>query len=114
MLSMNFYLDEFYPECMYHNMTRFKDKPIYITENGCSCIGQFSKFIRPGAVRIGLSSYTSMLETTAFMNTDGSIAAVIYNTGNCEIKYILRIHGMLLERTALPYSVETVIFKNQL
>lgn len=77
-------------------------------------IGQFSKFIRPGAVRIGLSSYTSMLETTAFMNTDGSIAAVIYNTGNCEIKYILRIHGMLLERTALPYSVETVIFKNQL
>lgn len=37
MLPMNFYLDEFYPECMYHNMTRLKDKPIYITENGCSC-----------------------------------------------------------------------------
>ena len=46
------------------------------------------------------------------MNTDGSIAVVIYNSGNTEIKYILRIGGMLLERTALPYSVETVIFKS--
>ena len=75
-------------------------------------IGQFNKFIRPGAVRIGLSSYTAVLETTAFMNTDGSIAVVIYNSGNTEIKYILRIGGMLLERTAVPYSVETVIFKS--
>ena len=37
MLPMNFYLDEFYPECMYHNLSRLKDKPVYITENGCSC-----------------------------------------------------------------------------
>lgn len=37
MLPMDFYLDEFYPECMYHNLTRLKDKPVYITENGCSC-----------------------------------------------------------------------------
>lgn len=37
MLPMKFYLDEFYPECMYHNLSRLKDKPVYITENGCSC-----------------------------------------------------------------------------
>ena len=37
MLPMKFYLDEFYPECMYHNLTRLTDKPVYITENGCSC-----------------------------------------------------------------------------
>ena len=37
MLPMNFYLDEFYPECIYHNLMRLTDKPIYITENGCSC-----------------------------------------------------------------------------
>lgn len=72
-------------------------------------IGQFSKFIQPGAVRIGLSSYTTSLETTAFMNTDGSIAAVIYNPDNYEKEYILRIHGKLLKRTALPNSVETLI-----
>lgn len=37
MLPMNFYLDEFYPECVYHNLNRLLDKPVYITENGCSC-----------------------------------------------------------------------------
>lgn len=37
MLPGDFYLDEFYPECMYHNLTRLIDKPVYITENGCSC-----------------------------------------------------------------------------
>ncbi len=37
MLPMKFYLDEFNPECMYHNLMRLTDKPIYITENGCSC-----------------------------------------------------------------------------
>lgn len=37
MLPKEFYLDEFYPECMYHNLTRLIDKPVYITENGCSC-----------------------------------------------------------------------------
>ena len=37
MLPMKFYLDEFFPECMYHNLTRLMDKPVYITENGCSC-----------------------------------------------------------------------------
>lgn len=37
MLPMDFYLDEFYPECIFHNLTRLTDKPVYITENGCSC-----------------------------------------------------------------------------
>lgn len=77
-------------------------------------IGQFSKFIHSGAVRIGISSYTSSLEVTAFKNTDGSIAVVIYNTENSPKKYILRIHGKLLERTALPNAVDTVIFNEGL
>lgn len=33
----NFYLDEFYPETVYHSLMRLKDKPVYITENGYSC-----------------------------------------------------------------------------
>lgn len=36
-MPMDFYLEEFYPECMIANLTRLTDKPIYITENGCSC-----------------------------------------------------------------------------
>ncbi len=37
MIPAKFYLDEFFAECMYHNIMRLTDKPIYITENGCSC-----------------------------------------------------------------------------
>jgi len=42
-------------------------------------IGHFSRFIRPGAVRIGISRYSAKLEAAAFQNTDGSIAVVILN-----------------------------------
>jgi len=33
----DFYMNEFYPECIIANLNRLKDKPVYITENGCSC-----------------------------------------------------------------------------
>ena len=32
-----FYLEELYPECLMSNLTRLKDRPVYITENGCAC-----------------------------------------------------------------------------
>lgn len=38
MLPMDFYLEEFYPENAIHMLSRLKDKPVYITENGCSCV----------------------------------------------------------------------------
>ena len=34
MIPMNFYLEEFFPEAMFHCLNRLKDKPVYITENG--------------------------------------------------------------------------------
>ena len=37
MIDGNFYLEEMFPECMIANLGRLQDKPIYITENGCSC-----------------------------------------------------------------------------
>ena len=37
MIDMDFYLEEMDPECLIANTTRLMDKPIYITENGCSC-----------------------------------------------------------------------------
>lgn len=37
MIDMDFYLEEFYPECMINTLTRLTDKPVYITENGCAC-----------------------------------------------------------------------------
>ena len=37
MIDMPFYLEEMYPEGMLAILTRLKDLPVYITENGCSC-----------------------------------------------------------------------------
>jgi glucosylceramidase len=50
-------------------------KPVY------AAIGQFSRYIRPGAVRIGSSCCAASLEQVAFRNPDGSIAAVLLNRG---------------------------------
>lgn len=40
----------------------------------------YSRFVRPGAVRIGTSDSNSNLEVLAFRNRDGSLAVVVLNT----------------------------------
>jgi beta-glucosidase len=37
MIDKDFYLNEMYPEGLIKRLDRLKDKPVYITENGCSC-----------------------------------------------------------------------------
>ncbi len=37
MIDSPFYLNKINPECIVHNLSRLKDKPVYITENGCCC-----------------------------------------------------------------------------
>ncbi len=77
-------------------------------------VGQFSKFIRPGAVRIGHSSYSPFLETTAFKNPDGTIAVVIYNSSDEELRYNLRMNREVLEeRVSQPHSIETFILSEE-
>ena len=44
-------------------------------------IGQISKFVKPGAVRIGSSSTNGSIFSVGFKNPDGSISLVVYNSG---------------------------------
>jgi len=37
MIPREFYLEEMYPEGLINLLGRLKDRPVYITENGCSC-----------------------------------------------------------------------------
>ncbi len=37
MIKKRFYLEEINPECMIANLSRLNDRPVIITENGCSC-----------------------------------------------------------------------------
>lgn len=44
-------------------------------------IGQISKFVKPGALRINSSSTNGSIVSAGFKNPDGSIALVVYNSG---------------------------------
>jgi O-glycosyl hydrolase len=42
---------------------------------------QWSRFVKPGAVRVGATGSSTTVKTSAFKNTDGSIAVQVLNTG---------------------------------
>lgn len=44
-------------------------------------IAHASKFVKPGAVRIGSPTYNNAVETVAFKNPDGSRALIAFNSG---------------------------------
>jgi glucosylceramidase len=73
-------------------------------------IGQFSKFIHPGAKRIISSSSRSALLTTAFLNVDGTTAVVVMNQGNEKINYYVWINGKAAGVNSLPHSIQTLVF----
>ncbi len=60
-------------------------------------IGHFSKYIRPGAKRIGLSKYTSDLEVTAFKNSGGDLVMVALNRTKEKLPVVIRLDGQLIE-----------------
>ena len=72
-------------------------------------IGQFSKFIRPGARRIISSSSRGQLLTTAFLNKDGKIAVVVMNQSGEAIPYRLWLDGKAALVNSLPHSIQTLV-----
>lgn len=72
-------------------------------------IGHFSRYIKPGAVGIGLSCYTKNIEATAFLNLDGDICCVMMNTENRTQKANLRINGKIAELLLPKNSISTFI-----
>lgn len=73
-------------------------------------IGHFSKFIRPGAVRIGSSIYTDQLEACAFANPDGEKVAVIMNKGDEPKDVTIRYREELAETQLPAHSIATYLF----
>lgn len=73
-------------------------------------IGHFSKFIRPGAKRINASANRTELLTTAFKNTDGSIAVVVMNNSDEKIDYELYMNSKVAQTVSLPHSISTLVF----
>ena len=65
----------------------------------------YSRYIHPGAVRIGATSSNGAVNLSAFKNTDGSLAIVALNTGSGSdtINYSLANTGVADGATVTPY-----------
>ena len=65
----------------------------------------YSRYVRPGAVRIAATSSSSAVDLTAFKNTDGSVAIVALNTATSAdpITYTLSGTGIANGATVTPY-----------
>ncbi|MDD3339605.1 MAG: glycoside hydrolase family 30 beta sandwich domain-containing protein [Lachnospiraceae bacterium] len=71
-------------------------------------IAHFSRYIEPGAVRIGFSRFDDSLEVTAFQNPDGTRILVLLNESDREICFMLREGNEVAELKMLPDSIATV------
>lgn len=66
----------------------------------------YSRFIRPGAVRIGTTTSDAGLDVTAFRNSDGSIAVVVLNTARSRRVVAFSLSG-LVGAHVTPYLTDT-------
>ncbi|GGA84077.1 glycoside hydrolase family 30 protein [Puia dinghuensis] len=82
-----------------------------IYTNAFYYIGHFSKFVRPGARRIAVSTNRATLQTTAFVNNDGSIVVIVMNTTDAPMSYHLMLKGQSAAAESLPHSIVTLIIK---
>jgi len=72
-------------------------------------LGQFSKFVHPGARRIAASCSRNKLNSTAFINPDGKLIVIVMNSTDKKIPYFLWIKGKAATVTSLPHSIATMI-----
>ena len=72
-------------------------------------LGHFSKFVRPGARRVGAVSSHSSLLTTAFVNPDGRLAVIVMNGGAAPVNYGLHVGGRQFELTIPAHAIQTIV-----
>ena len=74
-------------------------------------LGQFSKFIRPGAHRVEAASSRSNLLATAFANPDGSLATVVMNSTDKAVDYRLFV-GKDEAKVSIPaHAIQTLVVR---
>ena len=73
-------------------------------------IGHFSKFIRPGAKRVSTVSSRSFLESTTFVNEDGTHATVVMNSTEETIDYKLYVADQVIELSIPARAMQTITY----
>ena len=69
----------------------------------------YSRFVRPGAVRISATSPDALLDITSFRNTNGSLAIVVLNRATSPVTVHFSLSGIKLPKSsqAVPYLTDT-------
>ncbi|MCU4155545.1 glycoside hydrolase family 30 protein [Carboxylicivirga sp. A043] len=73
-------------------------------------IGHFSKFIRPGAKRISTTTSRSHINSTSFLNTDGSMVTVVMNSTEDPINYKVIIGEQQTELEIPAHGIHTLVY----
>lgn len=76
-------------------------------------IAHVSKFIRPGAQRIGLAGQDVSFMATAFRNPDGSLVVVVFNLTEEDIVYSLKRMKSAVTVPIKGQALQTVVIRNQ-
>ncbi len=100
-----------------NHVGNFCDAPIMVdtvkdeiyVHNSYYYIGHFSKYVKPGAKRIGCSKHNAGLSAVAFKNPDGQIAVVVLNTQDKEMEYNIRIDNKISQVKSEPHSIVTYL-----
>lgn len=79
--------------------------PLYYT------LAHFSKFIRPGARRIGFKLNHTALQATAALNTDGSTVAVIFNPQQQPVAFTLHHKDKTQPLIIAANAIQTIVIK---
>jgi glucosylceramidase len=74
-------------------------------------MAHFSKFIRPGAVRIGVQNPMTDLQVTAAKNPDGSIAVVLFNPEDSAREVSISLNGTIASFTIAPKAIQTMVIQ---
>ena len=81
----------------------------YIKTPAFYYIGQFSKYIKPGAKRISISTFTNDIQATAFRNSDNSIAIILLNKNNHNIEFNLSYNNHILHDNLDSHAIVTFV-----
>jgi glucosylceramidase len=75
-------------------------------------MAHFSRFIRPGAVRIGLEMSDTDLMATAAQNPDGTISVVLFNEGKEPKSVNLKLNEQSFNVTITGQAIQTIQVKS--
>jgi glucosylceramidase len=72
-------------------------------------MSHFSKFIRPEAVRIGITHSSADIMTTSVQNQDGSTVVILFNPGSEAKDIDLNFKGNLIKTNLKDNSIQTIL-----